>query len=87
YDEPTTGLDPILTDSIDNLIMETQQVFGLSSVVVSHDIASTMKMADKIAMLHEGKILEEGSPEKFSRTDNPLIRNFLEGKAEKGFIG
>jgi len=55
--------------------------------VVSHDIASTMKMADKIAMLHEGKILEEGPPEKFRETRNPLIRNFLEGKAEKGFVG
>jgi len=87
YDEPTTGLDPILTDSIDNLILETQKGFGLTSVVVSHDIASTMKMADKVAMLYEGKILEEGPPEVFRGSRNPWIQNFLQGKADKDFIG
>ncbi|MFO1463606.1 MAG: ABC transporter ATP-binding protein [bacterium] len=87
YDEPTTGLDPILTDSIDNLILETQKSFGLTSVVVSHDIPSTMKMADKVAMLHEGRILEEGAPEVFRRSQDPWIQNFLLGKADKDFIG
>src|SRR5262249_28392773 len=71
YDEPTTGLDPLLTDSIDNLILETQKKFGLTSVVVSHDIASTLKMADKVAMLHQGKILEEGTPQQFRESRDP----------------
>lgn len=87
YDEPTTGLDPILTDSIDNLILETQKRFGLTTVIVSHNIPSTLNMADKVAMLYQGKILEEGPPEKFKKSQNPWIRSFLEGKAEKGFIG
>lgn len=87
YDEPTTGLDPILTDSIDNLILETQKGFGLTSVVVSHDIPSTMKMADKIAMLHEGRILEEGPPKCFQESKDPWIQSFLQGKADKDFIG
>ncbi|MCE9625629.1 MAG: ABC transporter ATP-binding protein [Deltaproteobacteria bacterium] len=87
YDEPTTGLDPILTDSIDNLILETQKSFGLTSVIVSHDIRSTIKMADKIAMLYEGRILSEGSPESFRESKDPRIQNFLQGKADKDFIG
>jgi len=87
YDEPTTGLDPILTDSIDNLIVDTQKGFNLTSIVVSHDIASTLKMANKIAMLHEGKILEEGPPQKFLESKNPFIQQFLAGKADKDFIG
>jgi ABC-type transport system involved in resistance to organic solvents, ATPase component len=87
YDEPTTGLDPILTDSIDNLILDTQSRLKLTTVVVSHDIQSTLKMADKIAMLHQGKILEEGPPEKFTQSKNPFIQQFLQGKADKDFIG
>lgn len=87
YDEPTTGLDPILTDSIDNLILETQKNFGLTSVVVSHDIPSTLKMADKVAMLHQGKILEEGPPQIFRESKDPWIQSFLQGKADKDFIG
>ena len=87
YDEPTTGLDPILTDSIDNLILETQKNFGLTSVIVSHNIPSMFKMADKIAMLHQGKILEEGPPQTFRESKDPWIQSFLQGKADKDFIG
>ncbi|HKX12891.1 MAG TPA: ABC transporter ATP-binding protein [bacterium] len=87
YDEPTTGLDPILTDSIDNLILETQKGFGLTSVVVSHDIQSTMKMADNVAMLYEGRILEQGPPRAFQESKDPWIQKFLQGKADKDFIG
>lgn len=87
YDEPTTGLDPILTDSIDNLILETQKIFGLTTVVVSHDIPSTLKMADKIAMLHQGRILEEGPPQIFRDSKDPWVQSFLQGKADKDFIG
>ncbi len=87
YDEPTTGLDPILSDSIDNLILQTQKRFHITSVVVSHDIQATFKIADKIAMLHDGQILEQGSPQKFRESKNHYVQQFLTGKAEKGFIG
>jgi phospholipid/cholesterol/gamma-HCH transport system ATP-binding protein len=87
YDEPTTGLDPMLTDSIDNLILETQKRLQLTTVVVSHDIPSTLRMADRIAMLHEGKIIEEGPPETFIESKHPFIQQFLQGKADKDFIG
>jgi phospholipid/cholesterol/gamma-HCH transport system ATP-binding protein len=87
YDEPTTGLDPILTDSIDTLIQETQQSLQITSVVVSHDIVSTLKMADKIAMLHCGTIIEEGTAETFTASENPFIQQFMQGKADKDFIG
>lgn len=81
YDEPTTGLDPIMTDVVDHLILNTQRRLGITSVVISHDIHAVFAIADKIAMLHEGKVLEEGTPEDFRRTTNPIVKNFLEGKA------
>jgi phospholipid/cholesterol/gamma-HCH transport system ATP-binding protein len=83
YDEPTTGLDPIMTDVIDHLILDTQEKLGVTSVVISHDIQATLAIADKIAMLHEGKILLEGSPEVFKNSRHPTIKNFLEGKASE----
>lgn len=81
YDEPTTGLDPIMTDAVDMLILNTQKALGVTSVVISHDIEATFKIADKIAMLYEGKILLEGSPDIFKNSTNPIIRQFLEGRA------
>ncbi len=87
YDEPTTGLDPILSDSIDRLIVETQQSRNMTTLVVSHDISATFKIADQVAMLHDGKILEQGSPKEFRQSTLPYVRRFLEGKAEKGYIG
>lgn len=81
YDEPTTGLDPIMTDVVDHLILETQKKLGITSVVISHDIQATFAIADKIAMLHEGKILMEGTPEEFQKTTQPIVSNFLQGKA------
>ncbi len=87
YDEPTTGLDPILTDSVDNLIMETQKRLNITSIVVSHDIKGIFKIADNIAMLNEGKILEEGDPMAFRNSKKPFVQKFLIGKADKGFIG
>jgi len=86
YDEPTTGLDPIMTDSVDNLILETQRKLHVTSVVISHDIEATFKIADKIAMLHEGRIIEEGPPEKFRKSEHPFVRKFLEGRADRGMI-
>jgi len=82
YDEPTTGLDPIMTDAIDQLILNTQKALGITSVVISHDIEATYKIADKIAMLHEGQILMEGTAETFKKANNPFVRQFLEGRAQ-----
>lgn len=83
YDEPTTGLDPIMTDVVDHLILNTQRRLGITSLVISHDIKAVFTIADKVAMLHEGKILLEGTPETFKKTDNPIVKNFLEGKASE----
>ncbi|EKD41494.1 MAG: hypothetical protein ACD_73C00695G0005 [uncultured bacterium] len=81
YDEPTTGLDPIMTDAVDQLIMNTQKQLGVTSVVISHDIQATYKIADKMAMLHEGRILLEGDVGVFKKSTDPVIKNFLEGRA------
>lgn len=81
YDEPTTGLDPIMTDAIDNLILSMQKELGITSVVISHDIAATFHVADQIAMLHEGKIILTGPPDVFRTTTNPIVRQFLEGRS------
>lgn len=81
YDEPTTGLDPVMTDVVDHLILGMQQKLGVTSVVISHDIHAVYKISDKIAMLHEGKILLEGDKKTFLETNNTVIRNFLEGRA------
>lgn len=87
YDEPTTGLDPLLADSVDRLILDTQKRFGITSVVVSHDIGAAFKIADKLALLHEGRILEEGPPELFRQSKKPFVQQFILGKAGKDFIG
>lgn len=83
YDEPTTGLDPVMTDVVNHLIMDTQQKLGITSVVISHDIKATFEIADKVAMLYEGRILLEGSPSEFKRAAAgvEIVKNFLEGRA------
>jgi len=86
YDEPTTGLDPLMTDSVNNLILEMQKKLKVTSVVISHDIESTFQLADKIAMLHDGKIIEEGPPETFKKTQHPFVKKFLEGRSENEVI-
>jgi phospholipid/cholesterol/gamma-HCH transport system ATP-binding protein len=83
YDEPTTGLDPIMTAQIDALIRDTQdQNPGLTSLVISHDMHATFQIADKIAMLHEGRVVMEGTAETFRTTTDPLVRQFVEGRLE-----
>ena len=81
YDEPTTGLDPIMTDVIDQLILNTQKKLGITSVVISHDMQAVFSIADKIAMLYEGQIRHEGTVSDFRNTTDQVIKNFLEGKA------
>ncbi len=77
YDEPTTGLDPIMTDSVDNLILSMQQKLKVTSVVISHDIKSTFDIADQIAMIHDGKIIEAGAPDKFRASKNEIVARFI----------
>lgn len=83
YDEPTTGLDPILTAAIDQLIAETQaRNPGMTSLVVSHDMKATFRIADHILFLHEGRVIMKGPPEAFRTTTDPLVRQFVEGRLD-----
>jgi phospholipid/cholesterol/gamma-HCH transport system ATP-binding protein len=81
FDEPTTGLDPIMTGAIDHLIIETQKRFQMTCVVISHDIQSVFRIAHNIVMLYEGKIIEGGTPEVFRQSPNKVIQDFLLGRA------
>ncbi|MCX7990862.1 MAG: ABC transporter ATP-binding protein [Proteobacteria bacterium] len=82
FDEPTSGLDPIMSDVIDNLIVDIQEKLKVTCIVISHDIKSTFKIAHKVAMLYNGKIIAEGSPEDMRNNDNPYVKQFLEGKSK-----
>ena len=82
YDEPTTGLDPIMADVINELIRDLQSELKITSVIVTHDIKSAYKVGDHISMLHGGKIIFSGSPEEVRVTDNQIVRQFIEGRAE-----
>ncbi len=84
YDEPTTGLDPIHAMQINELIIKTQQELQATSVVVTHDITSALKVADRLALLQEGKIIFIGDKETFLRSDQEIIRAFLENAIPKG---
>ena len=78
YDEPTTGSDPILTEMVDNLILDTHRNSpGLTSVMISHDLAAAFRLADKIAMLNAGQVLLHGTPDDFLKTDIELIQRFV----------
>ncbi|MBW2038102.1 MAG: ABC transporter ATP-binding protein [Deltaproteobacteria bacterium] len=77
FDEPTTGLDPPMAEAIEDLIIETQRRFGETFVVITHDIQTTFHIAHKIAMLHDGRIVEEGPLEAFRRSSNPVVQSFL----------
>jgi phospholipid/cholesterol/gamma-HCH transport system ATP-binding protein len=82
YDEPTTGLDPIMADVINELIIRLRNTLSITSIAVTHDIVSAYKIADRMAMLHEGKIIFVGRPEEVRKTDDPVVRQFIEGSAE-----
>src|SRR5262249_23462640 len=81
YDEPTTGLDPIRADVINELIIKLQQQVDITSIVVTHDLASAYKVADLTVMLHEGKVVFRGTPEELRQSDNPIVQRFLRGEA------
>jgi phospholipid/cholesterol/gamma-HCH transport system ATP-binding protein len=82
YDEPTTGLDPIMSDVINRLIRGLQSRLGVTSVVVTHDMSSAYHVGDELAMLHEGRVVFTGTPDEARNTANPLVRQFIEGSSE-----
>lgn len=81
YDEPTTGLDPIMADVINDLIIELREKLKVTSVAITHDMVSAYKIADRIAMLFEGKIIEVGTPSEIKSTKNPIVKQFITGSA------
>jgi len=82
YDEPSTGIDPIRADAINELINKLKVEMGVTSIVITHDMASSYKVADRIAMLHEGQIIEVGTAEEIQRSPNPFVQQFIQGWAE-----
>ena len=81
YDEPTTGLDPIMADAINDLIKELHDKLKVTSIAVTHDMTSAYKIADKIAMLYDGKIIAVGSPDEIKNTKDPVVKQFIYGEA------
>jgi phospholipid/cholesterol/gamma-HCH transport system ATP-binding protein len=77
YDEPTTGLDPITTNSVDSMITQAKHRRGVTSMVISHDIASAFRVADRLAVLYDGRIAAQGTPEEVRRSDDPYVQRFL----------
>jgi len=82
YDEPTSGLDPIASDLISRLIVKLRDELGITSIVISHDIQESFKIADQMIMLYDGKVLADDNPEFFKTTSNPIIRQFIDGISE-----
>lgn len=82
YDEPTTGLDPIMADAINELIVCLGKKLSVTSIAVTHDMKSAYKIADRIAMLHNGKIIAVGTPSGIETSPNPIVQQFIQGKAE-----
>jgi phospholipid/cholesterol/gamma-HCH transport system ATP-binding protein len=83
YDEPTTGLDPIRSDVINELILALHRRLGITSIVVTHDIASAFKVADRLVMLNDGKIMADGDPRSFRQSGNDLVQRFIHGMADE----
>jgi phospholipid/cholesterol/gamma-HCH transport system ATP-binding protein len=82
FDEPTTGLDPIMADIINDLIVECVRGLGATAISITHDMVSARKIADRIAMLHKGRIVWQGPTAEIDRTDNPYVQQFINGRAE-----
>jgi phospholipid/cholesterol/gamma-HCH transport system ATP-binding protein len=82
YDEPTTGIDPIMADAINDLIVEMKEKLNVTSIAITHDMKSAYKIADRIAMLYQGKIIEVGTPEEMKNSSNPIVQQFTEGRSE-----
>jgi len=82
YDEPTSGLDPVIAATIDELIVKLRNELGVTEVIVSHDIHSVLRMADRMAFLYEGRMRLVGTPAEFQASTDPVVRQFLEGKTD-----
>lgn len=82
YDEPTAGLDPIATGVTDELIRDLSKKLGVTSVVVTHDMGSAFRIADRMAMLYRGELIALATPEEIRRSDDPRVRQFIEGLAD-----
>lgn len=81
YDEPTTGLDPIMADAINDLIVEMRERFTITSVAITHDMVSAYKIGHRLAMLYQGKIIFTGTPEECKNTTDPMVRQFITGSS------
>ena len=82
FDEPTTGLDPVISDVVAELIVEMDKTLATTTVTITHDMKVAFKIADRVAMLFNGAIIEEGTPEEFQSSQNPMVQQFIEGRAE-----
>jgi phospholipid/cholesterol/gamma-HCH transport system ATP-binding protein len=79
YDEPTSGLDPVKTALVDEMILDMRKKLDVTQVVITHDMASAYRISDRIAMLYEGKVIQYGTPAEIKNTENPIVRQFIEG--------
>lgn len=86
YDEPTAGLDPVKSSAIDRLISSTKRILGVTSVVVTHDMNSAFTVADRLAMIYEGQIIEMGTVEQFKQSANPKVQQFIHGWKSPGLL-
>ncbi|GBG58056.1 peptide ABC transporter ATP-binding protein [Sporomusaceae bacterium FL31] len=86
YDEPTAGLDPVMSGKIDRLITSTRRIMGVTSVVVTHHMSSAFNIADRIAMIYGGQIIELGSVEQFKQSENPIVQQFIHGTKTPGLL-
>jgi phospholipid/cholesterol/gamma-HCH transport system ATP-binding protein len=82
YDEPTTGTDPIMADAINSLIVQMREKLNVTSIAITHDMTSAYKIADRIAMLYQGKIIEVGTTDEIKNSPNPIVQQFIQGKSE-----
>ena len=82
FDEPTTGLDPVIKRAIHQLIKETHEKFGFTAVVISHEIPEIFDIAQNVAMLFKGKIIQFGSPDDIKNSTNPVVRQFISGSLD-----
>ncbi len=82
FDEPTTGLDPIMADVINELIIESAKGLGATTLTITHDMASARKIADRIAMLYKGKIIWSGTVKEMDKSDNPYLKQFINGQSQ-----
>ena len=82
YDEPTTGLDPLTTAVIDDLIIRMSDKLGVTGLVITHDMKSAFHISDRVAMLYDGRVHHQGTPEAFRATEDPVVRAFIEGRPE-----